>query len=277
MQKTGSNQLDIQVEDCLESNSSHKFERALLIGGNPDPCFVLTKYNGTSTLGAIDLAAASATISAVSEQTANIPAGAPLVASTTPMSLAQGKSGEAVTQVLDVPQSEYFLVMSGANLRFYNKSECFKKVFDTASAEFERRDEFNSVGIRLLVASPAYIVGIGIKALLYWKLPVVSTAIGTDFKVFSMSDFQDETGQIGNISEFTSFIDTDKLVIINNNPSTCLFQVNLACTSKNNNNNNNNNNNELNTFFFSFLVLFSVVFVFMYYFCMCVCIFIRFV
>lgn len=225
MIKTGSSQLDIQVEDCLESNSSHKFERALLIGGNPDPCFVLTKYSGTSTLGAIDLAAASATISAVFEQTASAPSGAPLAASTTPMSFIQGKSGETITHILDVPQSEYLLVMSGETLRFYNKAACFRKVFDTSSPEFERRDEFNAVGIRLLVANPSYIVGIGIKSLLYWKLPVAGTAIGTDFKVFSMTDFQDESGQIGNVSEFSSFIDTDKLIIINNNPSMCLFQV----------------------------------------------------
>lgn len=225
MMKPGISPLDIQVEDCLESNSSHKFERSMLIGGNPDPCFVLTKYSGTSTLGAIDLAAASATISAVFGQTVGAP-GVPTAARATPMSQAHGKSGETITHVLDVPQSEYLLVMSGEHLRLYNKAACFKKVFDTESPDFERKEEFNAVGIRLLVANPSYIVGIGIKSLLYWKLPVAATALGTDFKVFSMTDYQDESGQIGSVSEFSSFIDTDKLIIINNNPSTCLFQVN---------------------------------------------------
>lgn len=220
--------LDIQVTDCLESNASYKFERALLIGGNPDPCFVLTKYSGTSTIGAIDIAAATATASAASGQVSGASNTAPSPeANATPMSLARGKSGETPVQILDVPQSEYLLVLAGDKLRIYSKNACFKTLFDSGSSSFARKAEFDAVGIRFIVANNSYIVGIGIKALLYWKLPVtpVGTPLEEAFKVLRMTDFQDESGQIGNISEFSSFIGTDKLVIINNNPSTCLFQV----------------------------------------------------
>ena len=107
----------------------------------------------------------------------------------------------------------------------FTLTDNFIQVINITSYTFEQifQDSFFNEDIKYILTNSKYLVGVGIKRLIVWK----REALQEPPKVIKMTPLQDALGcgQIGSISQSTSFIDSTRIIVINRNPVACLFQV----------------------------------------------------
>lgn len=186
-----SQRIDIGIPESLEINSTNKFEKSYLDDTGE---FVIAKYSGISSvvIGNIKTKTSSVIRSALCSEINHLTICYPLLFTLT----------DNFIQAINI------------------KSSTFEQIF---------QDSYLNEDIKHIITNSKYLVGIGIKRLIVWK----RDSLQVPPKVIKMSTLQDDCGcgQIGSISQSTSFIDTTKIIIVNRNPSGCLFQVNINIIS----------------------------------------------
>lgn len=84
--------------------------------------------------------------------------------------------------------------------------------------------DFDKANIRALISSKSYVVGVETDKIHVWnRAHITSTP-----KQISTAEEQELCGQINAVSDHSTIINDNILVIINANPSGCLFQVTIS-------------------------------------------------
>lgn len=180
-----SQRIDIGIPESLEINGTYKFEKSYLDDTGE---FVIAKYAGTS-------------------------------------SVVIGNIKSKTTSVIKSPSCSDINHFTVCCPLLFTLTDNFIQAINITSCTFEQffQDSFLNADIKYILTNSKYLIGVGIKRLIVWKRDCLSEPP----KVIKMTPLQDALGcgQIGSISQSTSFMDESRVIIVNRNPSACFFQV----------------------------------------------------
>ena len=185
--------IDLGIPELLDFNSSNKFEKSYLDDTGE---FVVAKYTGTSSVAIGNIKAKSSNVikSALCAEISHLALCSPFLFTLT----------DNFIQAINV------------------KTSSFEQIF---------QDSTLNEDIKFILTNTQYLVGVGIKQLTVWE----RRGLQEPPRVIKMTSQQDAAGcgQIGSISQLTSFVGTTTILISNRNPSACLFQVKKYNTKSN--------------------------------------------
>lgn len=107
----------------------------------------------------------------------------------------------------------FIYTLSGSYLQRINVEK------ETVSGLSQRN--FEKANVRALISSKIYVVGVEANKIHLWnRSQLTSTS-----KLIDLTKWQEICGQINAVSDYSTIINDTTLILINANPSSCLFQV----------------------------------------------------